>query len=377
VAVSDLDRSLLRKLAEWTPGDIPVTSVYLSIDGKVRPRRQDYELALEALFRRVRDRASELDEESMRSVQEDTRSMDRHVRGEFERGSNRGLAMFSAHGAGLWETVALSRPVRDRATIGPHPDLLQLEALLEVYESFCTVLVDSEKARLFLAELGRIEERTELEDDVPGRHDQGGWSQKRYGRHIDEHRQKHLKRVAHVLFRFYKRRRFDHLILAGPEEVVMELEHELHDYLAKLVRARVPLPMTASVAEVLERSLALEEELERRRERETVDRVTADQAAGRRAVSRLGPTLQALGEGRVGTLVVAADLTAPGFECARCGAAAETNGACPLCGGAMRPVPDVVESAVAMAFRQGARVETVTQDGGLRTMGGIGALLRY
>jgi peptide chain release factor subunit 1 len=108
-----------------------------------------------------------------------------------------------------------------------------------------------------------------------------------------------------------------------------------------------------------------------------VDRVVADQAAGRRAVGGLGPTLRALGEGRVGTLVVAADLTAPGFECARCGAAAETNGACPLCGGPMRPIPDVVESAVAMAFRHGAQVETVTQDGGLRTMGGIGALLRY
>jgi peptide chain release factor subunit 1 len=375
--MSDLDRSLLRKLAEWTPGDIPVTSVYLSVDGKVRPRRQDFELALDGLLRRVRDRAGELDDNARRSVQEDIRVMQRYVRDEFERGSNRGLAMFSAHDAGLWDTVTVSRPVRDRATVGPHPDLLQLEAMLEVYESFCTVLVDSEKARFFLAELGRIEERTELEDDVPGRHDQGGWSQKRYGRHIDEHRQKHLKRVADVLFRFYKRRRFDHLILAGPEEVVKELEHELHDYLAQLVRARVSVPMTASAAEVLERSLALEEELERERERQTVDRLTADHAAGRLAVGNLGPTLKALGEGRVGTLVVAADLTVPGFECTRCGAPAETNGRCALCGGPSRPVPDVVESAVAMAFRQGASVETVTRDGGLRAMGGIGALLRF
>jgi peptide chain release factor subunit 1 len=377
VAVSDLDRSLLRKLAEWTPGDVPVTSVYLSVDGKVRPRRQDFELALDGLLRRVRDRAPELEDEPQRSVQEDAQAMERYVRGEFERGSNRGLAMFSAHGAGLWESVAVSRPVRDRATVGPHPDLLQLEALLEVYESFCTVLVDSEKARIFLAELGRTEERTELFDDVPGRHDQGGWSQTRYRRHIDEHRQKHFKRVADVLFRFYKRRRFDHLILGGPEEVVMEFEHELHDYLAKLVRARVSLPMTASAADVLERSLALEEDLERERESRTVVQLIADHAAGRRAVGGLGDTLAALYEGKVATLILAFDLQAPGYECPRCGLLAEKKGPCPVDGEPMRGVSDVVESAVAMALRQGARVETVTQDGGLRAMGGIGALLRF
>src|SRR5438034_1685436 len=223
--VSELDRPLLRKLAEWTSGDLPVTSVYLSVDGKVRPRRQDFELALEGLLRQVRELAAGLDDKGQRSVLEDVLAMERHVRGDFERGSTRGLAMFSARGAGLWEVIAVTRPLRDRATVGPHPDLLQLEAVLEVYESFCTVLVDSEKARIFLAEVGRIEERSELWDDVPGRHDQGGWSQARYRRHIDEHRQRHLKRVAEALFRFYKRRKFDHLILGGPEEVVNELEH--------------------------------------------------------------------------------------------------------------------------------------------------------
>src|SRR6266567_3446276 len=101
---------------------------------------------------------------------------------------------------------------------------LPLEAMLEVSESFCTVLVDSAKARIFLSEMGRIDERTDLFDDVPGRHDQGGWAQARYQRHIDDHRQKHLRRTGEVLFRFSKRNRFDHLILGGPEEIVAEFE---------------------------------------------------------------------------------------------------------------------------------------------------------
>src|SRR5437870_770619 len=218
--MADLDRAFVRKLAEWTPGDVPVTSLYLSVDGRLYPRRQDYELRLDDLLRRARDRAAAMGREAARSVDRDAAQMASFVRDRFDRGSTRGLALFSASRAGLWEDVPLPRPVRDSVAVAPHPDLLQLEMVLETYESFCTVLVDSEKARIFLVELGRIEEQSDLLDDVPGRHDQGGWSQARYQRHIDEHRQRHLKRTAEVLFRLHKRRKFDHLILGGPDEVV-------------------------------------------------------------------------------------------------------------------------------------------------------------
>ncbi len=375
--MADLDRAFVRKLAEWTPGDIPVTSVYLSVDGRLYPRRIDYELRLDDLLRRARDKAAGLNKDAARSVEEDTKLISSFVRDRFDRGPTRGLALFSASAAGLWEEFPLPRPVRDRVVVGPHPDLLQLELLLETYESFCTVLVDSEKARIFLAELGRIEEQSDLLDDVPGRHDQGGWSQARYQRHIDEHRQRHLKRTAEVLFRFHKRRKFDHLILGGPEEIVTEFERELHDYLKRLVRARVSLPITAGADEVLARSLALEEQLEQRREAETIAAVEAEAAAGRNGVLGLGSTLRALAEGRAATLLVRFDLSAPGFECPQCGRLAVSGGPCRSCGARVQPVDDVVEAAVAMAERQGCRVETVTLQDALRDAGGIGALLRY
>ena len=375
--VADFDQALVRKLAEWTPGSCPVTTLYVSVDGRTRPRRQDVALAVDGLLKRVGDQAAELDDSARQSVAGDAQAMRRYVREDFDRQAHRGLAMFSATAAGLWEAVLTPRTLRERAVVAPHPDLLQLEALLEVYESFCTALVDSEKARIFLAEVGRIEERSDLFDDVPGRHDQGGWSQARYRRHIDEHRQKHLKHVADALFRFFKRRRFDHLILGGPEEVVKELEVELHDYLRRRVRARIALPITATVDEVLSRSLALEEEIERGRERGVVERVAAEAAADRAAVAGLRRTLTALGNGRVDTLVVALAFAAPGHECPSCGALRETGGRCPACGERLREVDDVVEAAVALALRNGARVETVTEDGALDEIGGIGALLRF
>jgi peptide chain release factor subunit 1 len=372
-----LDRTLVRKLAEWTPGDLSITSMHLSVDGRRYPRKQDYEVRLDELIRRARERGGRLSRDARRSLEGDLSRMETFVKEEFERGPIRGVAMFSCSGAGLWEEVLVSRPFRDKVEVGPQADLLSLETLLETYESFCTVLVDSEKARIFLAELGRIEEEADLLDDVPGRHDQGGWSQARYQRHIDEHRQRHLKRVADVLFRYFKRRRFDHLILGGPEELVVEFERELHDWLGRRVRARVSVPITAAADEVLARSLAVEEQLEREKERAAVETLRAEAAAQRQAVAGLESTLRALSDGRVGRLVVASDLEHPGVVCPGCGRLASGGRTCDRCGAKLEAVQDVVEAAVAHAFRQGSRVEIVAEDGGLAELGGIGALLRF
>jgi peptide subunit release factor 1 (eRF1) len=145
----------------------------------------------------------------------------------------------------------------------------------------------------------------------------------------------------------------------------------------KRIGARINLPMTVSAADVLQRSLQLEEELERERERATVDRLKADAGAGRQAVTGLPETLRALGENRVGTLVMAFEFHAPGHECPSCGRLSIRGGRCEACGSETRQVPDVAESAVAQALRQGCRVETVTGETSLQEAGGIGALLRF
>jgi peptide chain release factor subunit 1 len=303
--------------------------------------------------------------------------MSAFVREEFERGDTRGLAMFSAHDAGLWEEVRAPRPVRDRAVVGPQAELLPLENLLETYRSLCVALVDYEKARLFVVELGRIEEASDVTDEVPGRHDQGGRAQLRRQRHIDDHRQQHLRHVADVLLRLLDDRGFDHLLLAGSQDVLSHLEPMLHDYLRRRVQARVTLPIIASADEVLARALEVGDELERRQERERIDALVGASETGVRGVAGLAGTLAALAEGRVGEVLVSIDLAAPGAVCPACGRLTEHGSECAACGTRLEPLPDVVEAAVAQAFRQGCRVETVVERDALGALGGIGALLRF
>jgi peptide chain release factor subunit 1 len=375
--VAELDRDLVRKLAEWDSDGAPVTSLYLDVDGKRYPRKHDYMVRAEEAARQLRTQAHELEREARMSVEQDVSRMLERLEG-LDRGAHRGVALFSCTHQGLWEEVGTPRPVKDRATLGDHPYVLPLEVLVETYQSFCTVIVDREKARIFLARMGRIREETELLDDVPGRHDQGGWSQARYQRHIDEHVLAHLKHVADVLLEYFKRTGFDHLILAGPHEAVAEFERHLHDYLKRRIVDRAQLPMSVSAADVLEKSMAVEEGIEERREREVVERVLAEAAAGRNAVTELGPVLEALNDGRVDTLVVPFGLEARGARCRECGRLALGGSRCRTCGGPMESLPDVVESAVASALRQSARVETMSRVG-VDSLDGarIGALLRF
>ncbi|MGH2547121.1 MAG: Vms1/Ankzf1 family peptidyl-tRNA hydrolase [Actinomycetota bacterium] len=375
------DRERIRTLAGWDTGGLPVTTVYLDVDGRRRPRRRDYVRRADDLAGAACDQARELVRQASVSVCGDAGKIRSFVQDDLERrGSVRGVALFSCSKAGLWEAVALSQPVRDGVRVGARPHLLPLEALLEMAETFCTVLVDRERARIFLSSLGEIEEVSRLLDDVPGRHDQGGWAQARLQRHIEDHVQRHLKHVAYALLRIQQRRPFDHLVLAGPEEASAELERDLHDYLRRRILGRVSLPMTASADDVLDRIINLEVELEARREREAVERLLSEDASGTgRAVTGIGGTLSALEANRAEVLVLAEDLRAGGVRCERCGhlASAGPDRPCASCGGPVVEVPDLVEEAVELALRQRSRVETVADGDPLAEVGGVGALLRF
>jgi len=372
--VSDLDRSKLRALAAWSP-DVPVTSLYLTVDGRRYPRRSEYQVRLDELLRDVRTQMNGMAAAAARSVERDLERIAAFVR-DLDRGDTRGLALFSASGAGLWEEIRLSRPVRDRALLAPRAEVRMLEVLLETYGATCVALADFEKARLFLIQLGRIEEVRDVWDDVPGRHEQGGRAQMRMQRHVDDHRQRHLKHVAEALFGLWKGRGFERLILAGPGEAHQELERAIHAYLRRLVTTRIVLPMSVGTEEVRRRALEIEEALERQEESDAVAQLAAAAAVGT-GVTGLEGTLAALADGRVADLLVRLEARAPGGRCAGCGRLAPVPGACPGCGAEMDSVTDVVEVAVANAYGQGCRVETVVEDEQLVALGGIGALLRF
>ncbi|MGD8475150.1 MAG: hypothetical protein PVH59_13595, partial [Anaerolineae bacterium] len=99
---------------------------------------------------------------------------------------------------------------------------------------------------------------------------------------------------------------------------------------------------------------------------------------GSGGVMGLAETLAALQEHRAGTLLVSAGYEASGFRCKSCRyVMISEEDECPLCGGAVEPVDDLVETMTRRALEQGVEVEIVRGNEELDEVGSVGALLRY
>jgi len=352
-----------------------VLSVYLDIEPE-KAQREGFEAALLDLWKPVRaaikgsDLTGRLEEEIDR-VTEYVRSWDEPP--------GRAVAFFSSAPRDAFMPVVLDVPVLAGARFGPRPYLVPLIAALDEHERFCVALVDKESARILTVWMGRIEQRVEFEDEVPGRSAMGNWAQARYARHREYHVHLHMQRVIDELWRLSRRRAFDRLIVGGPEEAMAALRPLLPRSLAEKVAGEFTGERFASDAEIVERVRRIEERAERAHETALVERILERAPKRARAVLGWDETLIALSEGSVHVLALAEGATTPGFACPEGHMAVQERiDRCPFCEEPMWPVDDLAVSAARLAVASGATVEFLRGDAAERLRPhGAGALLRY
>lgn len=365
----------IRDLAGFKGEHAPVTSLYLDVDGRRRIRAHDYEVALDRMVRKERDRGEHAGDHS---VCADLKRIEDHVKAGFDRSRVRGLALFACSAHDFWRVVELAVPVRDRLVVNHTPYVRELEAVVARHERFAFLLADRQQARLFLFHQGELLEKLEHIDHLPRHDDDGGQMGKdQVADHTATAAQRHLRHAAQAAFGFWQEQAFDHLVLAGPEEVVAELERELHPYLRDRLAATVAMAVHARDDEVARAAQDIEEGVERAREVAAVDRLRQAIGTGNGGVAGLDAVLDALVARRVDTVLISEGFEAPGWRCPGCAWVGTMGRRCPLCGEDMDQVGDVVEEAVEDALAQACRVRICRDNADLDVLGGVGALLRY
>ncbi len=371
--MADLSQDVIRSLASFKGEGGAVVSLYLDVDGRRFVRPRDYEVHLDAMLRRVAENGN-----AHAAAVEDLRRVEAHVKAGIDRSHTRGLAVFSCAAGGLWRVLELPVPVRNQLVVNATPHIRQLEAVLDQNERFGVLLADRQRARMFVFELGRLVDKSELFDQLP-RHedDRGDWNKDQVRDHSAEVAHHHLKRAADVAFAAFQAQQFDHLILGAPEDIARELERDLHSYLKQRIAGRINVAVNAPDATIVEAALQVEADVERAKEAKLVGRLRDAVGAGSGGVAGLAPVLAALVERRVETLLVSDGYEAPGWRCGSCGHVATRGPSCPVCPTTMTRVDDVVEEAVEEALGQACRVEVVVGNADLDVLGRIGALLRF
>jgi len=293
------------------------------------------------------------------------------------------LAIYASELAGLFETVALSKPSGPQVVIGREPDLEPI-VTEPAAGRWCAVLVSSRDVTIDIGSGGAVTARSTGSDYVRGHSQSDGNDERSREQDIDGH----LIAVARRLAEDHRAGRFDVLALAGPVEALTGLESRLTDDLrTALAGSHLELdPSAATEADVATAVGALlAEEREREREQrlaEFGDQLAAARggAEGARALAGVDQVLQALTEQRVATLLFAGDFHAAGARCPQCGLllSAETS-ECPIDGTATSPVEDLRGPMIVAAVRQDATVLVFEEPG--EPLGGpgrqVGALLRY
>lgn len=370
----------IERLEAFDAEGAQVLSVYLSLNPD-RQLRHAYRIMFKDLVKDALDALGEAEREALQRERDQVQAwLDEHEPG------GKGLAIFSCSPRKLFEAHWLPVCVQDHLAFELKPDVAPLLEIVDEYERYAVALVDKRHARLFTVFAGEIEESKEIKDFVFSHHDQGGWSQANYQRHHEAHVFRHLKRVAEYLTDLYRRREFDRLVLAGPEEPIAELRRLLPRALAQRLVGTIPAETGAKTDEALTHEILKQTlEIGQRAEREVEERLLAELldrvGAGGRATLGLRPTLNALWLGEIQTLLVAERLQAAGHECPNCGRLArEADRSCPVCGTLTRPVHDVLHRAMGRVLELDGSVEIVHGDVARRLAeqgDGIGALLRY
>lgn len=354
-----------------------VISVYLNVNPVINPRG-DYFLAFKNLAKEEMDK---LDNAQQKEIKEDIKKIEVYLksgRTEFKKG----LAIISSSSINLWEVFHLSVPFKNQVVIDKSPYLKPLVNLLEKFNSYVVALVDREHARLFNIYMGEIYEYTALfTPDIPGKHKKGGFygrDENRFRRHIDVHVYFHLKDVAKHLEEMLEKGEINYLITGGTEESIHLFKKILSPSIADRIIGTFHAEMFAGNSDILEQSLKIIKNVERKEEEKLVDELLTRVSKNGSAAIGLEDVLMEIQSGNVHNLIYIEGFMASGFKCSECHfLTIQDLGTCPYCERPLERVDHLTDHAIQKAIDQGAIISSISKNEKLEKAGSIGALLRY
>jgi len=372
----------LRELAAFRAKHGCAVSVYVGLDPSIVPTAGDLASHTRSLIaraeRQLGEQSSSLSPQERKALARDIERIDEWFRSEFSREGVRGVAVFSAERDDLFLQLPLPWPVEDEARIAKQLYLAPLVRLVGRDDGALVAYVGRERGDVYRLRTGQLIPLADESADVPGRHDQGGWSQGRYERHIETIVDRHLRDVADALDRCVRRLRDVRVVLAGSEETRSGFESLLSPETRDALVGWVAAEAHVDAPRLLEAARPLLDEWRTGREEELLARWREEAARNGRAAAGWEETLQAASDGRVELLLVQDGADQPAFVCPACGRAQAADGTCPLDGTTLQAADTGLDLAVHQTLTHGGTVEVIGEEHrDLEPVGGLAALLRF
>ena len=377
----------LDRLAAFEPAPYPVISLYLDTrpDGRGRDNYQSFvRKELKARAQTYPPRSSE-----RAMLERDMERIASYLEGSVEPSAN-GVAIFACDAAELFAAVQLDAPLGDHwLYIGDQPHLYPLARVAAQYPRYAVVLADTNRTRILVIANGGVTDDTAIEGTKTRRSSQGGWSQARFQRHVENYHLHHIKDVVSTLEKLVAQEAIDRVIISGDPVVIPLLREQLPKPLAEKVVDELSLPSDAPEAEVIAATRESIVEVDAKSDREKVDAAVGAYRAGGLGVVGPDATLLALTNGQVDELLITASLASlEGLGGTRAAEMAIANDAA-IAEPAVEPsaagepagaeigTVRLADELVTKAQQTGARISFIEDPSLLERHGGVAATLRY
>jgi peptide chain release factor subunit 1 len=374
----------LDRLAAFEPVPYPVLSLYLNLKPGQTGKDQ-YQTFVRKEFA-ARARTYPPNSPDRECLDRDLERISRYLETELQPSSN-GLAIFACSVANLFEAVQLGAPIEQHwLYISDQPHLYPLARVVSQYPRYAALLADTNNARILTVATGEVVAEHELKGTKTRRQAQGGWSQARFQRHVENFHLLHIKDVVDALDRIVQRESIEQIVVAGDEVVTPLLREQMPKHLADRIVDHVRLETSAPTDDVLKKTLEAMKKVNQRTDKEKVEAAVGAYRAG--GLGLVGPenTLEALLKGQVDELLVTASVrelrgisrSSPlaAADDAELEPAVDTTSA----GEAADGDPQVVRLAdelITKARQTGARITFIEDPSLLSRHGGVAALLRF
>jgi len=370
--------SLARSLASFRPERGVCISLFLDLDPRVVPTAKDLSSRVRSIVDDARRRVDELSDrlahEEEIGAREDLDRAETFLAEDLDRSGAAGFALYVSGLGGAWHEVPLATPVRDAAHVGRTFVLAPLLESLERDRALILASVGRERGTVWRTRNGRTELLEDRTEEIGRRHDQGGWSQARFQRSVDEDALDHFREVADILARTIQPGSGALLLVACVEEQRPTFEELLAPHVRESLLGWTNVEAHAgedALEPEAQRLLAARLESERA---SLLERWREARAYSDRATASWAEALEAAADAAVDAALV--DGRSPdAWVCPACYRGSLTPGTCPLDGTQLVVAPGgalelVIRGTIANAG-QIRRVDTLAETEG------IAALLRF
>jgi peptide subunit release factor 1 (eRF1) len=366
--IDDLD-----ELAAFEPTGFPFISLYLNL----QPDQHGRDRFMPFVRKEFTERAKSFPKNSLELASfklAATRIMS-YLRNELRPSAN-GLAIFACAGADVhFKTVQLEAPIQQhRLHINERPHLYPLARVIDQHPRYVALVADTNAARLFVFDLGKVSSSREVHNPKLSRTQIGGWSQLRYQRHGDNYHLHHAKEVVEMLDRIVREEAAEYIILAGDEVIIPLLREQLPVYLENKLIDILRLDIRTPEHLVLKETMEALRQHNFQSDAEKVRHLLDEYRAGGLAVVGFSDTARALEQGQVDELLLSAS-------------AREIHAERGVLGDTLLPTEQTVSGdaphllaanlLVTRARNTGAQLTFIEDSALLADVGGVGALLRY